>query len=114
MKIVRRAINFEVQNQLEDAGVAPLLARLYAARGVVGASDLDVSLGKLIPPEKLTNSSMMAQLLADAIAAKKSILVVGDYDADGATATAVAVKGLRSMGRLLNFLCQTVLNMVMA
>ena len=82
----------------------PLLARLYAARGVVSASELDVSLGKLIPPESLTNNQSMAKLLADAVAAEKSILVVGDYDADGATATAVAVKGLKMFGANVDFL----------
>jgi single-stranded-DNA-specific exonuclease len=104
VKIVQRAINIEVQNQLIEAGISPLLARLYAARGVVDVGELDVSLGKLIPPERLTNNQSMAKLLADAIAAKKSILVIGDYDADGATATAVAVKGLRSMGAVVDFL----------
>jgi len=104
VKIVQRAINIEVQNQLIEAGISPLLARLYSARGVVNVGELDVSLGKLIPPEQLTNNQSMAKLLADAIAAKKSILVIGDYDADGATATAVAVKGLRSMGAVVDFL----------
>ena len=104
MKITQRIINVEVQNQLIEAGISPLLAKLYAARGVVSANELDVALGHLIPPEQLTNNTQMAKLLADAIAEKKSILVVGDYDADGATATAVAVKGLRSLGAIVDFL----------
>ena len=104
MKIVQRPINLEVEKNLVEAGVSPLLARLYAARGVVDAKELDVSLSNLIPPEQLTNNQSMAKLLADAIAAKKFILVVGDYDADGATATAVALKGLRSMGANVDFL----------
>ena len=104
MKVVQRVINIAVQNQLIEAGISPLLAKLYAARGVVSAKELDVSLSNLISPEQLTNNQSMAKLLADAIAAKKSILVVGDYDADGATATAVAVKGLRSMGAQVDFL----------
>ncbi len=104
MKIIQRTINLSVEKSLIEAGIAPLLAKLYAARGVMDAKELDVSLGHLIPPEQLTNASEMAKLLADAIAAKQKILVVGDYDADGATATAVAVKGLRSMGAQVNFL----------
>ena len=104
MKIIQRKINTEVKNQLVEAGINPLLAKLYAARGVVDAKELDVALGNLIPPEQLTNAGAMAQLLADAIAAKKSILVVGDYDADGATATAVAVKGLKTLGATVDFL----------
>lgn len=104
MKIVHRQIDVEVQKNLVEAGVSPLLARLYAARGITSAKELETSLGNLIPPEQLTNSGKMAKLLADAIAAKKSILVVGDYDADGATATAVAVKGLKTFGANVDFL----------
>ena len=104
MKIVQRTINSEAQKNLVAAGINPLLAKLYAARGVVDVKELDVALGNLISPEKLTNAGAMAQLLADAIAAKKSILVVGDYDADGATATAVAVKGLKTFGATVDFL----------
>ena len=104
MKIVQRTINLESQETLEAAGVNPLLAKLYAARGVVDAKELDVALSNLISPEKLTNASEMAKLLADAIADNKKILVVGDYDADGATATAVAVKGLKTFGANVDFL----------
>jgi len=101
MKIVQRQINTEVQNQLIEAGILPLLAKLYAARGVVSASELDVALSKLIPPEQLTNNNEIAKLLADAIADNRKILVIGDYDADGATATALAVKGLRQICTIL-------------
>ncbi|MGQ0442027.1 MAG: single-stranded-DNA-specific exonuclease RecJ [Methylophilaceae bacterium] len=97
MKIIQRSINTEVQQSLLAAAVPPLLASLYAARGVLNVSELAVALSKLSPPEQLTNSSEMAKLLADAIEQSKKILVVGDYDADGATATAVAVKGLRQI-----------------
>jgi len=104
VKLIQRAVNAEVFKELITAGVPPFLARLYAARGVLSANELDVSLNKLIPPEQLTYNKEMAKLLADAIADKKSILIVGDYDADGATATAVAVKGLTSMGGIVDFL----------
>ncbi len=104
MQIKQRAIDTTVEAQLVEQGVNPLLARLYAARGVTGKSELETSLGGIIPPEQLANSSKMAQLLADAIAKNKKILVIGDYDADGATATTVAVKGLRSMGAVVDFL----------
>ena len=104
MNLIQRAVNAEVFKELITAGVPPFLARLYAARGVLSANELDVSLNKLIPPEQLTYNKDMAKLLADAIADKKSILIVGDYDADGATATAVAVKGLTSMGGIVDFL----------
>ena len=104
MQIKQRQFNEKIVSELILQGVNPLLARLYAARGVVSKSELETSLAQIIPPEQLTNSDEMAKLLADAIATNKKILVIGDYDADGATATAVAVKGLRSMGAQVDFL----------
>ena len=104
MQIKPRLFNQAIVDTLIDAGTNPLLARLYAARGVIAKSELETSLSGLISPEQLTNSGEMAKLLADAIAANKKILVIGDYDADGATATAVAVKGLKSMGADVDFL----------
>ena len=94
MQIKQRQYDKKIADDMADQGVNPLLARLYAARGVLVKSELETSLAQIIPPEHLTNSGEMAKLLADAIAANKHILVIGDYDADGATATAVAVKGL--------------------
>ena len=104
MQIKQRPYNQAIVDKLVEAGTNPLLARLYAARGVVGAHELEASLSQLIPPEQLTNAPQMAKLLADAIAQNKKMLVIGDYDADGATATAVAVKGLTSMGAIVDFL----------
>jgi single-stranded-DNA-specific exonuclease len=102
--IVQRPVNSEVVKELQNAGISPLLATLYAARGIKNAQELAVTLTEIIPPDQLTNNTEMAILLADAIAEKKKILIVGDYDADGATATAVAVKGLKSMGAQVDFL----------
>ena len=104
MQIKQRPFNEKIVSTLIAEGVNPLLARLYVARGVMAKSELESSLSGLIPPEQLTNSSEMAKLLADAIAQNKKMLVIGDYDADGATATAVAVKGLKSMGANVDFL----------
>ena len=104
MQIKQRTFDEKVVSELISEGTNPLLARLYAARGVVAKSQLESSLTQLIPPEQLTNSVEMAKLLADAIAQNKKLLVIGDYDADGATATAVAVKGLTSMGAIVDFL----------
>ncbi len=104
MCIKQRQFSEDIATMLIRGDVNPLLARLYAARGVVAKSELEMSLTQLIPPEQLTNSGKMAKLLADAIAQNKKLLVIGDYDADGATATAVAVKGLTSMGANVNFL----------
>jgi single-stranded-DNA-specific exonuclease len=83
---------------LQQAGIHPLLAQLYAARGVHGAAELDDGLAKLLPPASLTGAPEAARLLADAMAAGKCICVVADYDCDGATACAVALRGLRLLG----------------
>jgi len=86
---------------LEQAGVHPLLARLYAARGVQDAATLDASLAQLLPPtgpNGLKGIEAAAVLLADAMAANKKLCVVADYDCDGATACAVALRGLRLLG----------------
>ena len=92
-----RSVPPRLQWQLEQQGLHPLLARLYAARGVQTKSELDYELKSLIPPAQLTNAAEAAVLLADAIEAQARILIVGDYDCDGATATAVGVRALRSM-----------------
>ena len=83
---------------LEQAGVHPLLARLYAARGVSEPATLDASLAQLLPPTGLKGIEAAAVLLADAIAADKKLCIVADYDCDGATACAVALRGLRLLG----------------
>ncbi len=82
--------------QLTQQGVHPLLARLYAARGIATRSELDYELKALIPPGELTHADAAAQLLADAIEAGANILIVADYDCDGATACAVGVRALRA------------------
>jgi len=102
MQIKSRPFNQTTVDMLITAGHPPFLARLYAARGVEHVSELETTLVNIIPPEQLTNNVQMAALLADAVIANKKILVIGDYDADGATATAVAVKGLRLFVQVLN------------
>ncbi|HOV17830.1 single-stranded-DNA-specific exonuclease RecJ [Ottowia sp.] len=83
---------------LEQAGVHPLLARLYAARGVCSADELDPTLARLLPPAGLKGAAEAATLLADAIAADERLCIVADYDCDGATACAVGLRGLRALG----------------
>ncbi|MDP3745340.1 MAG: single-stranded-DNA-specific exonuclease RecJ [Methylotenera sp.] len=102
--ILQRKVSTEVTRILQAAGVSPLMSRLFAARGVVNVSQMSVNLSSLLPPQTLTHNQAMAKLLADAIADNKKLLVIGDYDADGATATAVAVKGLRALGASVGFL----------
>ncbi len=83
---------------LEQAGVHPLLAQLYAARGVSHPDELDNALAKLLPPGGLKGITEAAALLANAIATNERLCIVADYDCDGATACAVAVRGLRLLG----------------
>ena len=98
MKIIPRDIPPRSVWALEQAGVHPLLARLYAARGVTGTDELDDALGKLLPPDTMLGLDRAATLLADAFAQNLHICIVADYDCDGATACAVAVRGLRLLG----------------
>ena len=83
---------------LQQGGVHPLLAQLFAARGVHSMDDLDDGLGKLLPPDSLRGTREAAGLLAEAIESGKKICVVADYDCDGATACAVALRGLKLLG----------------
>lgn len=76
----------------------PLLTRLYAARGVQAPSELDKGLARLIPYQQLKGMDAAVELLVAAIDGRQRILVVGDFDADGATASTVAVLGLRLLG----------------
>ncbi|MBK1685197.1 single-stranded-DNA-specific exonuclease RecJ [Rhodoferax fermentans] len=83
---------------LEKAGIHPLLAQLYAARGVLDPSELDAALTHLLPPTTMQGTAEAARLLADAMAQDKKLCIVADYDCDGATACAVAIRGLRLLG----------------
>ena len=98
MKIIARDIPPRAAWALEQAGVHPLLAQLFAARGVTGADELDDALARLLPPAGLLGVQQAAALLADAIARQERLCIVADYDCDGATACAVAVRGLRLLG----------------
>jgi single-stranded-DNA-specific exonuclease len=79
-------------------GVAPVLARLYAARGVRGAGELDLGLAGLAPVSSLEGIGAAAELVAKHLESRRNILVVGDFDADGATSTALLVRALRALG----------------
>ena len=98
MKIVARDIPPRAVWALEQAGVHPLLARLFAARGVQSKDELDDGLNRLLPPSGMLGTVAAALLLADAIAQNKRLCIVADYDCDGATACAVAMRGLRLLG----------------
>lgn len=84
---------------LPDLGdLPPLLTRLYASRGVRSAAELDKGLARLIPYAQLKGIEAAVALLVSALERRERILVVGDFDADGATASSVAVLGLRQLG----------------
>ena len=93
-----RDVNPRTAFALEQGGQPPLLARLFAARGVRGPDELDDGLQHLLPPAQLTGTEAAARLLADAIADGRRLCVVADYDCDGATACATALRGLRMLG----------------
>jgi single-stranded-DNA-specific exonuclease len=104
MKIVTRPFHEADRARLLDAGVHPLLARLFAARRVRSRGELEQDFAHLLPPEELTNSTQAGVLLADAIQAGRKLLIIADYDADGATACAVGVRALRAMGAKVEYL----------
>ncbi len=83
---------------LESAGVHPLLARLLAARGVDAVEQIDDGLARLLPPESMRGAADAGRLLADAVEHRQRLCIVADYDCDGATACAVALRGLAMLG----------------
>lgn len=97
-KVIRRRPLPDTPPPLASPELHPLLARIYAARGLQSAQELDLSLEQLLAPTTLLNAGRAGTLLADALEHDRSILVVGDFDADGATSTALAVSALGAFG----------------
>ena len=102
--IVDRAVPAAARLALEQSGLHPILARVLAARGVRGPEELSTDLAGMLSPALLKGTEEAAILLADAIEAEAAMLVIADYDCDGATACAVAVRGLRMMGARVDYL----------
>ncbi|MBI3432257.1 MAG: single-stranded-DNA-specific exonuclease RecJ [Hydrogenophilales bacterium] len=102
--IATRPCPADARAALEQAGLAPAWARLYAARGVSHPDEVAHRLPQLLPPAGLLHAERAAALLADAIRDHKRLLIVADYDADGATACAVGVRGLRLLGARVDYL----------
>jgi single-stranded-DNA-specific exonuclease len=103
MKIITRDVPPRAAWALEQAGLHPLLARLFAARGITHQDQLDDALSRLLPPASLLGADAAARALADAMAAGQRICIVADYDCDGATACAVGVRGLCLLGAPMGF-----------
>ncbi|MCS0632096.1 single-stranded-DNA-specific exonuclease RecJ [Telluria mixta] len=89
---------------LRQGGIHPVLARVYAARGLSDPRELAVELQALVPPGALRQIDAAAVYLADAIAAGKKMTIVADYDCDGATACATAIRGLTAMGARVDYI----------
>ena len=84
---------------LPDLGdIPPLLTRIYAARGVETATELEKGLARLLPVHLLKGMDAAVALLAQALEQRQRILIVGDFDADGATASCVGMLGLKMLG----------------
>jgi single-stranded-DNA-specific exonuclease len=103
-EIIAREFPAAVAQRLHASGCTPAMARIFASRGITDGKQLETTLSGLLPFDSMKNASAMAQLLADAIAAQKKLMVIADYDADGATACAVAVRGLREFGAQIDFI----------
>jgi single-stranded-DNA-specific exonuclease len=103
-RILTRSGAQRAERRLIEAGVHPMLARIYANRGVERGEELEYKLDSLLPPQSLRGVAEAATLLADAIEAGARMLIVADYDCDGATACAVGMRALRAFGADVHYL----------
>ena len=103
-RLVTRDYSLRASEMLRQSGIHPVLARVYAARGLTDVRDLSSELNALIAPSGLLHVGAAAVFLADAIAAGKKMVIVADYDCDGATACAVGLRGLRALGAQVDFI----------
>ena len=102
-KIIRRSFDETTVSAFPD--MPPLLRRIYAARQIQSPKELERSFEQLLSYQSLLGINQAATLLAEAIMRNQTLLIVGDFDADGATSTAVAVRALKSFGaERVNFL----------
>jgi len=104
LNLARRIAPADTAAALTAAGFHPLLAQIFAARGITSAQQLAADASALFPLAQLRNVERMASLLADAIGAKQKLLIVADYDSDGATACAVGIRALREFGAIVDYL----------
>jgi single-stranded-DNA-specific exonuclease len=99
-----RPFDTAAAQRLRTAGLPPALARVLAARGVARPEELLLAPQSLLAPAQLTQGDDAARLLADAIEQNARLLIVADYDCDGATACAVGLRGLRALGAQVDYL----------
>ncbi len=103
-RITVRPCPFRESEMLRQNGLHPVLARLYASRGATGEKELSTELNAMLPPAGLLHIDQAAKFLADAIAQHKKLVIVADYDCDGATACAVGLRGLRMLGANVDYI----------
>ena len=103
-RIAVRSHSADAATTLAGHGIHPVLARILAARGVARPDELSTELTDLLPPAQLKGIDDAARYLGDAIAAGKRMLIIADYDCDGATACAVGVRGLRMLGAQVSYI----------
>ena len=99
-----RKKNIILEKQLIEFDIHKTLASILSARAIDSSNDIDYKLEKLISYSELSFAELAANFILDMILAKKNILIIGDYDADGATASACAIKGLEKFGANVDFL----------
>ncbi|NOL50305.1 single-stranded-DNA-specific exonuclease RecJ [Pelistega europaea] len=104
IQVTNRPVHPEIEQQLVSQGINPFMARLWASRGVTDITQTEVSWKHLLAPSLLTQVEKGARILADAIEQGKQLLIVADYDCDGATACAVGMRGLRMLGAKVDFM----------
>lgn len=94
---IKRKTNAEPSVQIKP-GLHPVLNRVYQNRGITSADELEFGLDRLVNFDDLKGIQTAAELLEESIRQRKSILIIGDFDADGATSTALAMRALKSFG----------------
>ena len=97
-------VDSKIFNSFIKNGTNPVLSNLFAARDIKSIQDVDYSFDKLISPDLLKSGKDAANLLIDKINRKEKIIIIGDYDVDGATATACAFLGLKKFGANVDFI----------
>lgn len=104
MKLINKKINEAIKQQLIDAGRHPVVAQILAARKITSSQDVEYPIELLLCPDELLNCNEAANFLSHAIRNQKKITIVGDYDADGASGSSVAILGFRLLGTEVDFL----------
>ena len=104
MKVKEKIINSTIYNSLVSSGINPALSSLFASRRISSVDDVDYKLDKLLSPDLLKSARESSNLLISKIDGKEKIIIIGDYDADGATATACGYLGLKKFGADVDFI----------